>query len=96
MYRVGGSSQSRFPVPVAAVEQLPGYDRTESNVDWLSESPHRLTLRPGQSLSFKVTLDARAITRPGDWTASLLLRGDTPYWVPPIPVSLHVVKAPSP
>ncbi|MGW3248542.1 carboxypeptidase regulatory-like domain-containing protein [Streptomyces sp. NPDC001070] len=96
MYRVGGSNQSRFPVPVATVEELPGWDQTESNVDWLSESPRRLTLRPGQKASFTVTTDARGISRPGDWTASLVLRSDTPYWLPPIPVSLHVRKARTP
>ncbi|MFJ9755613.1 carboxypeptidase regulatory-like domain-containing protein [Streptomyces sp. NPDC101149] len=92
LYRVGGSGQSRFPIPVATADLLPGYDQTESDVPWLSESPHRLILRPGQSASFTVTLNAGAIGRPGDWTASLILRGDTPYWVPPIPVSLHIVE----
>ncbi|MEU1595872.1 carboxypeptidase regulatory-like domain-containing protein [Streptomyces sp. NPDC005708] len=92
MYRVGGSSQSRFPVPVATVEQLPGYDQTEANVDWLSANPTRLTLRPGEKVSFTVTVNARDISRPGDWTASLVLRSDTPYWLPAVPVTLHVVK----
>ncbi|MFD3455097.1 kelch repeat-containing protein [Streptomyces sp. NPDC058691] len=92
MYQVGGSNQSRFPVPVATARQLPGWDQTETDVAWLSESPGRLTLRPGGSATFTVTLDARDIRRPGDWTASLILRNDTPYWAPPIPVALHVVK----
>ncbi|MER5911902.1 carboxypeptidase regulatory-like domain-containing protein [Streptomyces sp. NPDC001982] len=92
LYRVGGSGQPRFPIPVATADLLPGYDQTESDVPWLSESPHRFTLRPGQSASFTVTLNAGEIGWPGDWTASLILRSDTPYWVPPIPVSLHIVK----
>ncbi|MEU4092893.1 carboxypeptidase regulatory-like domain-containing protein [Streptomyces sp. NPDC026673] len=96
MYRVGGSEQSRFPVPVATVEQLPGWDRTESDVDWLSESPHRLTLRPGQRATFTVTTDARGIIRPGDRTASLVMRSDTPYWLPPVPVTLHVTRGRTP
>lgn len=93
MYRVGGSAQSRFPIPVATADLLPGYDQTESDVPWLSESVHQLRLRPGQSTSFTVTLDARELGRPGDWTASVILRGDTPYWVAPVPVSLHIVKS---
>lgn len=92
LYRVGGSDQSRFPVPVATVEQLPGYDRIEANVDWLSENPGRLTLQPGGKASFTVTLNAHDITSAGDRTASLILRSDSPYWLPAIPVSLYVVK----
>ncbi|WP_369222613.1 carboxypeptidase regulatory-like domain-containing protein [Streptomyces sp. R39] len=92
MYQVGGSGEIRFPVPTATARQLPGWDETETDVDWLSESPGHLTLRPGGSTSFTVTLDARAIKRPGHRTASVIPLGDTPYWVPPIPVSLHVVK----
>jgi hypothetical protein len=74
------------------VEQLPGYDRIEANVDWLSENPGRLTLQPGRKASFTVTLNAHDITSAGDRTASLILRSDSPYWLPAIPVSLHVVK----
>jgi hypothetical protein len=61
-------------------------------VDWLSANPTRLTLRPGEKVSFTVTVNARDISRPGDWTASLVLRSDTPYWLPAVPVTLHVVK----
>ncbi|MDX3235003.1 kelch repeat-containing protein [Streptomyces sp. ME03-5709C] len=94
MYRVGGSDQSRFPVPVATVEQLPGWDGTETDVGWLSESRTALTLRPGQRATFTVTADARGIRGPQDRTASLVLSSDTPYWLPPVPVSLHVTKGP--
>lgn len=92
LYQVGGSTDSHWYVPVATAELLPGYDQTESDVPWLSESRNRITLWPGHSASFTVTLNAGKIGRPGDWTASMVLRGDTPYWVPPIPVSLHIVK----
>ncbi|MEU6095052.1 S8 family serine peptidase [Streptomyces sp. NPDC047079] len=94
MYQVGGSRESRFPVPVATARQLPGWDETETDVDWLSENPGQLTLTPGRSASFTVTLDAHAMTRPGLRTASVIPLGDTPYWVPPIPVFLNVVKPP--
>ncbi|MCX5093886.1 carboxypeptidase regulatory-like domain-containing protein [Streptomyces sp. NBC_00365] len=92
LYRVGGTTDTRWYIPTATAALLPGYDQTESDVPWLSENPHRLTLRPGQSASFTVTLLAGKMGRPGDWTASLILRGDTPYWVPPIPVRVHIVK----
>ncbi len=90
LYRVGGSGEPRFPVPVSTVDALPGYDRTETDVPWLTENPHRLTLRPGRTATFTVTLDPRRLTRPGDWTASLTLTTDGPYWVPDIPVRLRV------
>ncbi|MEV7326322.1 kelch repeat-containing protein [Streptomyces sp. NPDC093970] len=90
MYRVGGSAQPRFPVPVADAILLPGYDQTESDVAWLSETPHRLVLRPGQSATVTVTLDADATGGPGTWTASLTFMHDTPYRVAALPVSLHV------
>jgi N-acetylneuraminic acid mutarotase len=95
LYRVGGSTDIGFPAPAATAELLPGYDQTELDLSWLSETPHRLTLRPGQRASFTVTLNAGKIGRPGDWTASLILRGDTPYWLPPIPVSLHIAEGAS-
>ncbi|WP_459740893.1 Kelch repeat-containing protein [Streptomyces sp. E-15] len=90
LYRVGGSNEPRFPVPVSTVDLLPGYDRTEADVPWLTESRHRLTLRPGRSASFTVTLDPRRLPRSGVWTASLTLTTDGPYWVPEIPVRLRV------
>ncbi|WP_431949010.1 Kelch repeat-containing protein [Actinacidiphila sp. bgisy167] len=96
MYRVGGSEQSRFPVPVATAQELPGWDGTETDVGWLSESRDALTLRPGQRATFTVTADARGTHAPQDRTASLVMRGDTPYWLPPIPVSLHVTKGRGP
>ncbi|KUN17196.1 galactose oxidase [Streptomyces corchorusii] len=94
LYRVGGSGEPRFPVPVSTVDVLPGYDRTETDVPWLTANPHRLTLRPGRSATFTVTLDPRRLTRPGDWTASLTLSTDGPYWVPDIPVRLRVPARP--
>lgn len=90
MYRVGGSSQPRFPTPVASAILLPGYDQTESDVPWLSETPRRLVLRPGQSATVTVTLDANGVSGPGAWTASLTFVHDTPYQVTALPVSLHV------
>ncbi|WP_234539909.1 Kelch repeat-containing protein [Streptomyces shenzhenensis] len=88
-YRVG-SSQPRLPTPVASAILLPGYDRTESDVSWLSETPHRLVLRPGRSATVTVTLDANGVSGPGVWTASLTFVHDTPYPVKALPVSLHV------
>ncbi|MFE0631820.1 carboxypeptidase regulatory-like domain-containing protein [Streptomyces sp. NPDC058864] len=92
MYRVGGSDQSRFPVPVATVEELPGWDGTETDVGWLTESPVRLTLRPGERATFTVRADAHGFRGPQDRTASLVMRSDTPYWLPPVPVALHVTR----
>ncbi|WP_406841648.1 carboxypeptidase regulatory-like domain-containing protein (plasmid) [Streptomyces sp. AHU1] len=90
LYRVGGSNQARFPIPVATTDLLPGYDQTESDVPWLSENRHQLVLQPGQSASFTVTMNASELSRSGTWTASLTVLHDTPYSVAALPVSLKV------
>jgi N-acetylneuraminic acid mutarotase len=93
-YKVGGSPGTGGGVlPVATVEILPGFDQGgTTDVSWLSESATTFTLAPGQSKKVKVTLDAAVpeITQPGTFTASIVVGTDTPYQVPPVPVSFTV------
>ncbi|MGI5133845.1 carboxypeptidase regulatory-like domain-containing protein [Streptomyces sp. CA-106110] len=92
MYRAGGVKEdvrSEFDV-VATAEVLRGYDETESDVTWLSESPQRVTLKPGQSATVTVTLDAKDLSLAGTYTATLEQEDDTPYALAPVPVTLKV------
>ncbi|WP_093786637.1 carboxypeptidase regulatory-like domain-containing protein [Actinacidiphila guanduensis] len=89
-YAVGGMVGS---TPYGTSEVLSGYDQTGgSDVTWLSESTDTVTLDPGASTTFTVTLDASVpeITQPGTFTASLDLGSDTPYRLTPVGVSLTV------
>jgi N-acetylneuraminic acid mutarotase len=90
-YKVGGGTGS-FAV-TSAVENLPGFAvDPASDVPWLEESTHRVTLRPGASATVTVTLDARAGQGlvPGDYRARLDFGSDTPYTLAPAAVTLHV------
>jgi len=93
-YKIGGADGFTLPPStISTVQLLPGYAQGQSaDVSWLSENRQQLTLRPGQSRTVTVTLDAAAsgVTGPGDLTAALWFRTDTPYTPPTIPVTLHV------
>ena len=91
MYRVGGTTH--LPNVVSTAEVLQGYDQIESDVGWLSESPWQLTLKPGQTATVTVTLDASGLTELGSYTATLEQQTNTPYTLEPIPVSLQVTVA---
>jgi N-acetylneuraminic acid mutarotase len=91
MYRVGGTTH--LPNVVSTAQVLSGYDQIQSDVAWLSESPQRVTLKPGQSATVTITLDATDLTRPGTYTATLEQETDTPYMLAPLPVSLKVDAA---
>lgn len=91
-YKVGGSPGGSV-TPVVIVEVLPGYDQVGSwDVSWLSTSQQKVTLQPGASTTVTVTLNASVpeITQPGDYTAALTARTDTPYQSPEIDVTMHV------
>ncbi|NUR61234.1 MAG: galactose oxidase, partial [Catenulispora sp.] len=91
-FTVGGGQGSLTP-PVATAQVLPGYTGgPTTDVPWLSESASTLTLAPGASGTFTVTVDASdaTITQPGAYTASLALSSDTPYPLAAIPVTMTV------
>jgi hypothetical protein len=89
-YAVGGLAGQ---VPDKTAELLPGYDQPDTtDVTWLAESTDKVTVNPGKSATFTVTLDASApeISQPGTYTAQLSLGSDTPYQIPAVGVSLTV------
>ncbi|MDR3080208.1 MAG: galactose oxidase, partial [Streptomyces sp.] len=89
-YKVGGANNGSSVV--AAVEVLPGYDQIEGlDVSWLSTSEQKVTLQPGESKKITVSLDATVdeVTQPGDFTAVLSARNDTPYFGN-VGVKMHV------
>jgi len=91
-YTVGGGQGSLTP-PLATTQVLPGYTGgPTTDVPWLAESANTLTLAPGTSGTFTVTVDAgdATITQPGAYTASLNLASDTPYTLAAIPVTMTV------
>ncbi|MEV0811237.1 kelch repeat-containing protein, partial [Micromonospora sp. NPDC050200] len=93
--KVGGASGGANMT--ADSELLPGFDQcdTSADVPWLSASPTSPTsptLQPGQSITVNVTLDATSagVQQPGDYTAQLAVKSDTPYAVAPIDVTMTV------
>ncbi|MFB7776569.1 carboxypeptidase regulatory-like domain-containing protein [Streptomyces bauhiniae] len=94
-YSIGGKRNNLLTSPpVATVEMLPGYDHpaAKRGVTWLDTDGQQATLLPGAVTTVTVTLDSSAdeITRPGTYHAALSLRTDTPYHVPPVPVTMSV------
>ncbi|WP_456243101.1 carboxypeptidase regulatory-like domain-containing protein [Streptomyces chiangmaiensis] len=98
LYVVGGiQSNAVFAPPIKTVSVLPGYAEggSPTDVSWLSETPKSVTIAPGDSTMVTVRLDASAlgIVQPGDYTAALSLRSDTPYPTLSVPVTMHVGPA---
>jgi hypothetical protein len=98
IYKVGGWDAPFSPAPQA--ENLSGLDQCAdvSDVRWLSENPSTFTLAPGASKVVKVTLAATTeagVLQPGDYTADILLRSDSPYPVDNVHVTMHVTPPPS-
>ncbi|MGH3447989.1 MAG: Kelch repeat-containing protein, partial [Nocardioidaceae bacterium] len=74
------------------VQVLPGHSDCGSDRDspWLSESSTQLTLQPGESQHISVGLDGSVVNQPGTYDAAVLLRGDTPYGMDTVDVTLHL------
>lgn len=90
VYKIGGSSGSFNAAPDS--EMLPGMEdcgATEADVEWLSVSPAKAILAPGQSVMVKITMDPN-VAQPGTYTASVGIKEDTPFSVDPIDVTFTV------
>ena len=61
------------------------------DVPWLNEAPASGSLSPAGSQPVVVTFDAANLLQPGTYQAQLKVMQDTPYSVPALPVSLHVI-----
>jgi N-acetylneuraminic acid mutarotase len=95
-YKVGGVGLDDFGYmsPQVSSEVLPGMadcDDTK-DVSWLAANPRTVTVAPGASATVTVTADAGVsdITQPGTYRAALVVRPDTPYATPNVPVSMTV------
>jgi hypothetical protein len=91
-FKVGGSFGNFNPV--ANSERLPGFDQCGGTADvpWVRESLNRATLRPGESVTVSIGLDAGAkgITQPGSLSTAIAVVDDTPYDVPDLTARLTV------
>jgi hypothetical protein len=92
-YKIGGSPTSF--VGSTQVEVLAGLEMCDAAADvgWLSSSPDTFTLAPGASRAVTVTLTATVeagVVQPGQFTANLALRSDTPYPVGSVGVQMNV------
>ncbi|MFE7753237.1 carboxypeptidase-like regulatory domain-containing protein [Streptomyces sp. NPDC057428] len=75
--------------PIYGVSILPGTDQCDGDdVRWLSTSSKKVTLAPGHSTRVRVTADARTLTAPGGYAATLSMIDDSPYRNAPVPVTL--------
>ncbi|WP_211255793.1 carboxypeptidase regulatory-like domain-containing protein [Actinocatenispora sera] len=91
-YRIGGQP-ALGQGPSATVQVLPGYDQgDDADVGWLTEGRDHVTLAPGEKIRVAVRLTAKqpAVSQPGDFSALLLIRSDTPYPSTPVRVSMQV------
>jgi N-acetylneuraminic acid mutarotase len=91
-YKLGGSIGGFSPV--ADSEVLPGLDvcGVPADVKWLSENPSSGTLDPNTNVNVNVHFDASVaeVPQPGDYMADIGVKENTPYTIPPIPVTMHV------
>ncbi|WP_433431692.1 carboxypeptidase regulatory-like domain-containing protein [Nonomuraea sp. CA-141351] len=90
-YLVGGTDAATG-LPVGTVRRLPGYDQPHADVPWLSARAARTELRPGQSTTVTVTLDAdrRTTSMLSEYTAAVTLLTDSPHQIAPVPVTMKV------
>jgi N-acetylneuraminic acid mutarotase len=93
-YKFGGWSAPFTGAPESeALGGLEGCDES-SDVPWLSETPTTFTLNPGQARNVTVTLSATTaadVTQPGDYTAQIAFRSNSPYPVSSVDVTMHVL-----
>ncbi|MFZ0042784.1 MAG: kelch repeat-containing protein [Solirubrobacteraceae bacterium] len=92
-YEISGTQDDG---PVTAASVLSGYDSASPvKLPWLSTNTTTVTLRPHQSVTITVRLNAKAadLSRPSTLIASLGFETDTPYSPAAIPVSLTVLPA---
>ncbi|MBP2705583.1 carboxypeptidase regulatory-like domain-containing protein [Microbispora sp. RL4-1S] len=90
-YLVGGSDPATG-MPVATVEQLPGYEQPHADVAWLSVRNGGSRLEPGHSAKITVRFDADedATSVLTEYSAGLVVDTDTPYQARQVPVTMRV------
>jgi hypothetical protein len=89
-YKVGGSSGQFNATPDS--EALPGFEECAegaADVSWFSVDKTEATLAPGGKVTVTVVLTAN-VDQPGTYTGAVSIGEDTPYSVPPVPVTFEV------
>ncbi|WP_229402350.1 S8 family serine peptidase [Micromonospora okii] len=87
-YKVGGSSGGFNAT--ADSEALPGFEgcsEAAADVSWLTLDKTAVTLAPGQKVTVNVGVSA-TVDQPGTYSAAIVIKEDTPYAVPPVPVKM--------
>ena len=62
------------------------------DIPWLDVNPNEGYIPSSDNFAIQVEFNVEGIEQPGDFSASLRISSDTPYPVPSIPVTLHVVR----
>jgi subtilisin family serine protease len=89
-YKIGGSS-GQFNATTDS-EALPGFEECAAgaaDVSWFSIDKTEATLAPGEKVTVTVTLTAN-VDQPGTYSGSVSVGENTPYAVPPVPVTFEV------
>jgi N-acetylneuraminic acid mutarotase len=94
VFKIGGWSGAFTPAPES--ERLDGLAQCDQTADvpWLTETPTSFALAAGKSTTVTVTLtatQAAGVDQPGDYTAQIGIRSNTPYSVAPVGVTMHVL-----
>ncbi len=59
-------------------------------IPWLDEDPIEGVIDAGKTANIQLTWSVKDIDQPGDYFGELRIKTDTPFEIPPIPVTLHV------
>ncbi|MFG1883303.1 S8 family serine peptidase [Micromonospora sp. NPDC049102] len=89
-YKIGGSSGGFNAAPDS--EALPGFEgctEAAADVSWMTIDKTTATLAPGEKVTVTVGLTAN-VDQPGTYSAAVTIRQNTPYSVPPVPVTMTV------
>ncbi|MGS2616189.1 S8 family serine peptidase [Micromonospora sp. LZ34] len=89
-YKIGGSSGSFTATPDSEV--LPGFEEcaeAAADVSWMTIDKTSATLAPGEKVTVTVGMTAN-VDQPGTYTASVAIKENTPYTVPPVAVTMNV------
>ncbi|MFE9959667.1 S8 family serine peptidase [Micromonospora sp. NPDC005299] len=87
-YKVGGSSGSFNATKDSEV--LPGLEECAegpADVSWLTIDKSKVTLAPGEKVTVTVGMTAN-VDQPGTYSASVAIKENTPYTVPPVAVTM--------
>ncbi|MET8912218.1 S8 family serine peptidase [Micromonospora sp. NPDC004551] len=87
-YKIGGSSGSFNATKDSEV--LPGFEECAegpADVSWLTIDQSKVTLAPGEKVTVTVGMTAN-VDQPGTYSASVAIKENTPYTVPPVAVTM--------